>query len=350
MELALINKHHNSSDSTAALRHFLMPLMKYLNDPTITEVCLNNPKEVVTESKHGWQYYDEPVLTFDYCMSMVKLIATYSTQKTGETSPIFSATLPDGQRCQIVLPPVTLSGTLSITIRRPSSVKITLDDYAIAGAFDEVIEDAGVITDSEIKLLKLKADKKYKEFIEFAVQSHQNIVISGATGSGKTTFGKAVIDLVSREERLISIENVDELRLRDTHKNSVAMFYSAGDQGISNVTPKILMQSSLRQKPDRIFLAELITGDEAFYFMDTVSSGHPGSITTMHSETPAMCIERLTSLIRRSKDGQTMTTTDITKMIKMCIDVIIQFKVIGGRRVVTEIYYDPKAKRSAAAI
>ena len=124
------------------------------------------------------------------------------------------------------------------------------------------------------------------------------------------------------------------------------MSYRAGGEGQSAIKPQLLMKSSRRQKPERVFLAELIAGNEAFYFMDTVSSGHPGSISTMHSETPAMCIERLISLIRRSDDGRSMSTDDIRKMIHICIDVIIQFKVVNKRRCVTEIYYDPAFKKS----
>ncbi|MEG1055660.1 MAG: ATPase, T2SS/T4P/T4SS family, partial [Janthinobacterium sp.] len=218
--------------------------------------------------------------------------------------------------------------------------------YEEQGAFASVVEDPRVLMPEEIELVSLKKQRRYREFIELAATSKQNMIISGATGSGKTTFARAVIDKVPAYERLISIENVDELKLRNTHEDSVAMFYSGDGQGLSEATPQTLMQSSLRQKPDRVFLAELITGNEAFYFMDTVSSGHRGSISTMHAENPRLCIERLISLIRRSDDGRTMTTEDIRKMVHMCIDIFIQFKVVNNRRVVTEIYYEPEYKKS----
>lgn len=343
------NKHGDSLQRATALRHFLKPLAAYLDDPAVWEVCINRPGEVFTESPAGWVRYECAAIDPTYCEQLVRLMATFGLQAISESSPILSVTLPDGQRCQIVTPPATLAGTWSITIRKPSSVSISLESYKEAGAFDEVTEQSQELQPHENELLTLKANRDYLGFIKSAVHHRQNIIISGATGSGKTTFAKAIIDCVPRDERLISIENVDELKLRNTHENSVALFYSAGGQGLSKATPQLLMQSSLRMKPERVFLAELIAGDEAFYFLDTVSSGHPGSITTMHSETPAMCIERLTSLIRRSHDGRTMSTADIQKMIRMCIDVVIQFKVVNKKRCVTEIYYDPASKKAAMA-
>lgn len=341
----------DSLSKSAALTTFLKPLAFFFEDPQVTEIVINKPGEVWTETNSGWQQHHIPAFTFSYCMKLAALMGNYTQQRIDETNPILSVTLPAGQRCQIVVPPATRQNEVSFTIRKPSSITITLDDYDKAGAFDHVIEVKSELSDNENKLLSLKQQRKYREFIELSVRSHQNVLISGATGSGKTTFAKSVVTLVPENERLISIENVDELKLNQTHPNTCAMFYSAGGQGLSTATPQLLMQSSLRQKPDRVFLAEMITGDEAFYFLDTVSSGHPGSISTMHSETPALCIERLINLIRRSKDGRTMTTEDIRKMIHMCIDVIIQFKVVYGadgkkRRNVTEIYYDPVKKKS----
>jgi type IV secretion system protein VirB11 len=339
-------KSADSLSKASALNHFLLPLKAYFDDPAVTEICINKPGEVWTETRDGWTCYEAKDLTFAFCEQLTRLMATFSDQHVGEKNSILSVTLPHGERCQVVVPPAALPGTVSFTIRKPSSVDISLEMYEESGAFASVIEARTELRPHQRQLLDLKQQHKYREFIELAVSSHQNIIISGATGSGKTTFAKAIITSVSTDERLISIENVDELKLRRTHPNSVAMFYSAGGQGLSSVTPQSLMQSSLRQKPDRVFLAELISGNEAFYFMDTVSSGHPGSISTMHSETPAMCVERLISLIRRSDDGRAMSTEDIRRMIHMCIDVIIQFKVVNKRRCVTEIYYDPACKNA----
>lgn len=343
-----IKQVEDSLQADLALKHYLRPLNRFFDAPGTTEVVINKPCQVViqTEGVRGWTFHDVPMLDYAYCERLAQLVATYSIQSLDEKQPMISATLPGGQRCRIVRPPAVLPGTISFTIRQPSSVFLNLDTYEEQGAFASVIEDPRVLMPEEIELVALKKQRRYREFIELAATSKQNIIVSGATGSGKTTFARAVIDKVPAYERLISIENVDELKLRNTHENSVAMFYSGDGQGLSEATPQTLMQSSLRQKPDRVFLAELITGNEAFYFMDTVSSGHRGSISTMHAENPRLCIERLISLIRRSDDGRTMTTEDIRKMVHMCIDIFIQFKVVNNRRVVTEIYYEPEFKKS----
>jgi type IV secretion system protein VirB11 len=339
-------KEKASLRRASALLHFLRPLEPFFSNPAVTEICINKPGQVVTQANMRWEFHELPQLDFAYCDQLVRLMATFSDQQIDEKSPMLSATLPTGHRCRIVRPPAVLPNTISFTIRQPSSEDISLDMYEKAGAFDQVTDPREGLSQDETELLALKKAGRYREFIEKAVATKQNMIISGATGSGKTTFAKAILALVPRDERLISIENVDELQLRRTHENSVAMFYSSGGQGLSGATPQSLMESSLRQKPDRVFLSELITGNEAFYFMDTVSSGHPGSFTTMHANSTRLCIERLISLIRRSDDGRTMSTDDIRKMIHMCIDVFIQFKVVDNRRVVTEIYYDPEFKKS----
>ena len=339
------DKDHASMAKDAAVLHLLGPIAEFLKDEALTEVCINRPKEVFTEGKGGWQQYTVEALTYDYLLQMARTIATYSNQKIDETNAILSATLPGGQRCQIVIPPACDQGTVSITIRKPSMVDITLEQYDSNGAFAECQDSTPDLLPHEHELISLKAARRYKEFIELAVKTRQNIIVSGATGSGKTTFTKAIINKISRDERLISIENVSEIKLIKTHPNSVAMFYSAGGQGLSKATPQQLMESALRMKPDRVMLAELIRGDEAFYFMRNVNSGHPGSITTMHSNSPRLCIEQLVLFIKESSSGSTMSREDIKQLLYMCIDIIIQFKLVNGRRQVTEIYYDPAFKK-----
>jgi type IV secretion system protein VirB11 len=155
--------------------------------------------------------------------------------------------------------------------------------------------------------------------------------------------------MVPDDERLVSIENVDELSLYKSHSNTVALFYSAGGQGVSPVTQQQLLESSLRMKPDRIFVAELIRGDEAFYYLRNVNSGHPGSITTMHANSARLAIEQLVLFLKESKSGNSMSREDIKKLLFMCVDIIIQIKNVKGKRVVTEIYYDPEFKRRQMA-
>lgn len=340
-------------DNSLALRQFLRPLDKFFKDDNITEICINRPREVWTETDSGWTRHELPNFDFNQCKQLATLIATYSKQKVDAQHSTLSATLPDGERCQIVLPPSTRADEISFTIRKPTKLDLSLDDYERGGAFDDVVESKSDLLDFEKQLISLKANRQFKEFINLAVLSRLNIIISGSTGSGKTTFNKAVIRIVPINERLVSIESVDELALFKTHPNSVALFYSSDGQGLAKAKAKDLLHSAMRMKPDRIFFAELIKGDEAFSFLDAVSSGHPGSITTMHSDSPTMCIERLTKMIRSAPDAQTMSTEDIKRFIYMSIDVIVQFKsvYVGGKkkRMVTEIYYDPEYKKTVMA-
>jgi len=335
---------NSSTVNSSSLDTFLQVLKPYLVDEENTEIVINKPFEVITESDKGWTFYTCEELTESFCLQLSKLIATYSSQKLDERNPILSATLPQGERIQIVIPPATLSGHVSLTIRKPSHHNFSLEEYEEQGLFAEVHDYTGDLTDEEKQLLDFKEKKDYKEFLTLAVKSRKNIVVSGSTGSGKTTFFKTLLGLVPKDERLISIENVDELGLHSTHKNTVSLFYSAGGQGVSNVTQQNLLESGLRMKPDRLFVAELIRGDEAFYYLRNVNSGHPGSITTLHANSARLAFEQLTLFLKESKSGNTMSREDIKQLLTMTVDIIIQIKKVNGKRVVTEIYYDPELK------
>lgn len=332
-----------------ALVEYLRVLQPFLDDPENTEIVINKPGQVITESRGKWHYHDVADLSLEFCQYLAKMIATYSGQSLDDRNPIISATLPKGERIQIVIPPCSLDGRISMTIRKPSTINFTLDDYEKQGFFDECIDYSDELATEELKLLELKKARKFKEFIELAILSRKNIILSGSTGSGKTTFFKAMLQMVPDDERLISIENVDELSLYNTHSNTVPLFYSAGGQGVSPVTQQQLLESSLRMKPDRIFVAELIRGDEAFYYLRNVNSGHPGSITTMHANSARLAIEQLVLFLKESKSGSSMSREDIKKLLFMCVDIIIQIKNVKGKRVVTEIYYDPEFKRRQMA-
>ncbi len=339
-----------SSTEANVLLEYLELLRPFLETEGNTEICINRPGEIFTEGRQGWVRHERPDLDFSYCKQLAKLIATYSYQKLDEQNPILSATLPGGERIQVAIPSASRPNTVSMTIRKPSTVSMTLEDYEKAGAFDECYVDfTRVLTPEERELLALKVQRRYREFLERAVQTRNNIIISGSTGSGKTTLMKSLLSLVPRHERLISIENVDELGLYKTHPNTVSLFYSAGGQGVANITQQHLLESSLRMKPDRIFLAELIRGDEAFYYLRNVNSGHPGSITSMHANSAKLAIEQLVLFLKESSSGNTMNREDIKQLLFLCVDIIVQIKNINGRRIVTEIYYDPEFKRKQMA-
>lgn len=331
------------------LQQELSILAPFLDDPQNTEIVVNKPGQVITETRAGWHIHDVPDLTISRCESIAKVVAGNSKQSLGARSPILSATLPDGQRIQIVRPPAVMDGYFSMTMRKPSEVNFTMDSYEEQGFFDEIIDHSTGIDDIEKELLKLRQARDFKAFFRLAVESRQNIIVSGATGAGKTAFMRALIDMVPKDERLISIENVDELTLYKSHLNAVPLFYSAGKQGIADITQQQLLETSLRMKPDRIFVAELIRGDEAFYYLRNVNSGHPGSITSMHSNSASLAIEQLVLFIKESSSGSTLSREDIKQLIFLCVDIIVQIKNVRGKRMMTEIYYDPEFKRKQMA-
>ena len=328
-----------------SLLEYLTVLQPFLEDHENTEVVINQPGEVITESRKGWTFHDVPELTLERCQWIAKTAATFSGQSLDQEKPLLSATLPHGERIQIARPPATLSGRVSLTIRKPSNIEYTLSDYEKQGFFDECEDFSHELGHEEKTLLELKEARQFKEFLELAVSARKNIIVSGSTGSGKTTFFRSLLKLVPNDERLLSIENVDELGLYKTHKNTTSLFYSAGGQGVSPITQQELLECSLRMKPDRIFVAELIRGDEAFYYLRNVNSGHPGSITTMHANSAKLALEQLVLFLKESSSGSTMTREDIKQLLFMCVDIIVQIKNVRGKRMVTEIYYDPEYKR-----
>src|ERR1700685_2282399 len=161
--------------------------------------------------------------------------------------------------------------------------------------------------------------------MRLAVRSRKNIVVSGPTGSGKTTWTKALIREIPTSERLITIEDAKELNL-DRHPNHVRLFYSKDDQGLARVSPKQLLECCLRMTPYRILLAE-VRGEEPFDYLRNVNSGHPGSITSIHAPSAELAFEQLVLLVKQSRAGQELAREDIKSLLYLLVDVVIQFGV-----------------------
>ena len=337
-------QHHNGKNDASALLEYLGPLKPFFDDPAVTEICVNRPGEVYTESRAGWRRHACPDVDFFLCKQLSQLTATFSNQKINDENNLLSAQLPRGERVQFVVPPACEPGTVSMTIRKPSKLVKSLEELETDGVFAAVrdIYSSELLPD-ERELLELKEAGRYREFIQLAVQSKKNIVISGATGAGKTTLMRAMVGCIPAQERLVTIEDVHELPLPG-HPNHVHLFYSKDGQGLSKASPKQLLESCLRMKPDRILLAEL-RSDEAFYYLRNVNSGHPGSITSIHANSAKLAIEQLGLLVKESAGGSNLSRDDIKSLLYMLVDVVVQFKNIAGRRVMTEVFYDPALKR-----
>jgi type IV secretion system protein VirB11 len=326
----------------SALALTLRTLGPLLSTPEVTELCINRPQEAFLETRAGWRRESLPYADYDWCRRLAKLVANSTQQRIDETSPLLSASLPTGERIQVVVPPATTRGCVAISIRRPADEVWSIEDLAARGIFRRTHPAAQVIDATEQELLRLLSAADYPAFMRLAVRSRKNILVSGPTGSGKTTWTKALIREIPGDERLISIEDAKELVL-DRHPNHVRLYYSKDDQGVARVTPKQLLESCLRMKPDRILLAELRAG-EAFDYLRNVNSGHPGSITSVHAASAALAFEQLVLLVKQNPGGRDLARADIKSLLHLLIDVVIQFGVERHERFIKEIWFDPARK------
>ncbi|MHC2637569.1 type IV secretion system protein VirB11 [Bradyrhizobium liaoningense] len=259
--------------------------------------------------------------------------------------PVVSTSLIGDERCQIVVPPAVSAGMISLTIRKPSILTMNLDALERAKLFDEVRSASDELTADEHRLLALKESGLWREFLELAVRTRRNILISGATGSGKTTLSKALIAAIPADERLITIEDTAELVI--PHQNCVRLLYAKDGQGVTKIGPRELLESSLRMRPDRILLQELRDGT-AFFYLRNVNSGHPGSITTVHADSARLAFEQMTLLVKESAEGRDLHRDDIRSLLLHLVDVVVQMQKSDGRYRISEIYYDPVRKRNHA--
>ena len=333
--------------AASALELNLRALRPHLDDPDVTELCINRPKEAFLETRRGWERRSLPFADFDWCRRLAKLIANSTRQRVDEATPILSASLPTGERAQLVLPPATTAGTVAITIRRPSDAVWSIGELAERGIFRATRRSTAALDETERELLRLLGGEQYEAFMRLAVASRKNILVSGPTGSGKTTWTKALIREIPSSERLVTIEDAKELVL-DQHPNHVRLFYSKDDQGLARVTPKQLLESCLRMKPDRILLAEL-RAEEAFDYLRNVNSGHPGSITSIHAGSCELAFEQLVLLVKQSAGGRELARRDIKSLLYLLVDVVIQFGVEGHERFIKEIWYEPERRRRGLA-
>lgn len=332
-------------DATSVIE-FLRPLREQLDADGVTEVCVNRPGELFVETTDGWRAVAAPEMTQERCLSLANAVATYCEQQINQERPLLSATLPTGERIQFAIPPAVPRDTVSITIRKPTQLIKRLDDFERERLFEHLTDRVGADRQSlllELELLQLKTARRYVDFLRLAVRRRQTVVVSGRTGSGKTTFMRGLVEEVPKDERLITIEDTAELTL-PSHPNVVHLFYSKDGQGTARVTAKSLLEACLRMKPDRIFLAE-VRGDECFHFVRLAASGHPGSITSVHAGSCALAFEQMALMIRETGAGGGLTMDEIKRLLHLVVDVVVQFDRDEEGRFISEIFYEPRAQR-----
>ncbi|MBA3525699.1 MAG: P-type DNA transfer ATPase VirB11 [Pseudomonadota bacterium] len=321
---------------------FLAPLAASLSRGDVTDLYINRPGELWLETAAGIERHENSALDDASLWRLARQIAAASDQGINREHPLLAATLPDGARVQICAPPAT-RGNVIVAIRKHSMPDLRLTDYLAAGAFAQVGEAARAREATDAALAALLASGNTLEFLSAAVQRRKTMVISGGTGTGKTTFLNALLKEAPANERFVLIEDTPEIQLH--HQNAVGLVAVRGKLGEASVSPAELVEAALRLRPDRIIMGE-VRGAEAISWLRAVGTGHPGSITTVHANSPAGAIEQLAMMSMSA--GTELGRAELVDYIKATVDVFVQLGHEEGARLVTEIKFDPRANVAAA--
>jgi type IV secretion system protein VirB11 len=315
------------------LRSYLAPLADMLERSDVTDIYVNRPGEIWVESTAGAiERHDAPGLDEATLARLARQIAALSHQGISREHPLLSATLPDGARVQVVGPPAT-RGPLALAIRKHVSPDLALDDYVADGAFATTKRgDIAQRSEIDAQLAMLLDAGDVATMLATAVRARKNILVSGGTSTGKTTFLNALIREIPAEERLILIEDTPELILR--HANAVGLLAARSALGEARVSADDLLAASLRMRPDRIIVGEL-RGEEAYTFLRAVNTGHPGSMTTVHADSAERAIEQIALLVLQT--GTRLGREDVHHYVRSTVDVFVQLARTGGRRHVAEV-------------
>nr|WP_206376978.1 P-type DNA transfer ATPase VirB11 [Sphingomonas sp. G-3-2-10] len=315
------------------MRSYLAPLNDVLARTDVTDIYVNRPGEVWAETiggtveRHEVAGLDEATLA-----RLARQIAAVSHQGISREHPLLSATLPDGARVQMIAPPAT-RGPMALAIRKHVSSDLTLDDYVASGAFDTTRRRAAPErSDADDALAALLDDGDIAGMLSAAVRARKNILVSGGTSTGKTTFLNALIREIPAEERLIFIEDTPEIHLH--HANALGLLAARSELGEARVDMNDLLAASLRMRPDRIILGEL-RGPEAYAFLRAINTGHPGSMTSVHADSAERAIEQIVLLVLQA--GTQLGRDDVRHYVRSTVDVFVQLARTSGKRHVAEV-------------
>lgn len=301
---------------------WLQPLSPFLERNDVTDIFVNRPGEAWTEALGGEiERHDIPALDRLTLERLVRQIAGFSHQGISREHPLLAATLPDGSRVQIAIPPVT-RGEIAFAIRKHVSSNMTLDDYDAAGLFKNVASVTSVAGNQQ-----LLASDDLKGILQSAVKRRANVLISGGTATGKTTFLNALLREIPNKERLLLIEDAPELQIH--HLNFVGLLAARSALREADVTADDLLVAALRMRPDRIILGE-IRGAEALTFLRAINTGHPGAMATIHADGPERAVEQLAMLVLQS--GSRLSWGDVIRYVRSTIDVYVHLDRQGGKR------------------
>ena len=292
----------------------LGPLEELLADPEVSDIMVNGPLQTYIEKKGKLQLAPIQFRDEAHLFQIAQRICNSVGRRVDQTSPLADARLKDGSRVNVIVPPLSLRGT-AISIRKFSAKPITLDMMAKGGSMSEKMATA----------LKIAGACRF------------NIVISGGTGSGKTTMLNALSKMIDPGERVLTIEDAAELRLQQPHWLPLET-RPANLEGQGEITIRDLVKNSLRMRPDRVILGE-IRGSECFDLLAAMNTGHDGSMCTLHSNSPRECLGRMENMVMMGDIK--MPKEAISRQIADSVDLVIQVKRLrdGSRRVtnITEV-------------
>jgi pilus assembly protein CpaF len=287
------------------------PIEPLLTDPTISEVMVNGPKKIYFERKGRLMLSDVQFDDDDHVRRIIDRIVSPLGRHVDEASPIVDARLPDGSRVNVVIPPISLVGP-TITIRKFTKEKLRVDDLIRFGSVTPEIAD----------------------FLRACVHARLNIVISGGTGSGKTTLLNVMSNFIPDDERIVSIEDSAELQLAKEHWIRMET-RPANIEGTGAITARECMKATLRMRPDRVIVGEC-RGGEALDMLQAMNTGHDGSLTTAHANTPRDMLSRLETMVLMA--GMDLPVRAIREQISSAVDLIVQqSRMRDGSRKVTHI-------------
>jgi pilus assembly protein CpaF len=287
------------------------PLEPLLRDHDVSDIMINTAKQVYIE-RHGKIYLTDVVFMNEaHLMAIIQRIVTRVGRRIDEASPMVDARLPDGSRFNAIIPPLALDGAL-VSIRKFKEAKISLKDYVNYGSMTP----------------------QMSKFLEICGNIRLNIIVSGGTGSGKTTMLNAISKHIDAGERVITIEDAAELQLMQPHVLRLET-RPASSEGVGEVTQRQLVRNALRMRPDRIILGE-IRGDEVIDVLTAMNTGHDGSLATIHSNSPRDCLARIENLVNMS--GVKVSDSSLRYQISSALHLIVQLqRMRDGKRRVTHI-------------
>lgn len=317
----------------------LAPLDPYLRDKQVSEILVNRPGEIWVEKGGEMVRYACAAFHEIHLLRLFQLLAAENAQTLDDKHPLLSGSLQDGSRVQLVMTPTARYPALSI--RRKVVRHFSLEDYQDtpfyqqARGFDIHADMKDQLSEADKDLIQLYQANDFTRFVKQAIVLKKNIVISGGTGSGKTTYLGACLRAIDVNDRIILLEDSREIEI--PHPNQVALLASKGDQGRAKVSMQDLVQCCLRLRPDRIIVGE-IRGKEILDFLSASSTGHEGSLTSIHANNPRIALMRMTQMYKQNK-VPSMTDSDILREINEVVDIIIQVTRDKGDRYIESVYY-----------